>query len=142
MILSIVIPMFNEQESLPATLTRVLHVAEPLCPNLEVLLVDDGSRDGTWDCIASASDNDKRLRGIRLSRNFGHQVCPLRRSAFLSRGIGFLSTDADLQDPPELLVDMMSASDAGADVAYGRRLSREGESAGKVIYRIWLLSAY
>jgi len=72
--LSVVIPCFNEQESLSATLKRVLSVAEPICHEVEVVLVDDGSKDSTWQIISTAAAGDSRVRGIRLSRNFGHQI--------------------------------------------------------------------
>lgn len=97
--LSIVIPCYNEEESLPATLKRVFAVAEPLCERLEVLLVDDGSRDRTWDCIARASQSNPSVRGLRLSRNFGHQVA-LSAGLHAATGDRIFIIDADLQDPP------------------------------------------
>ncbi len=72
--LSVVIPCFNEEESLPATLARVLGVVNPVCKDFEIILVDDGSKDATWLCISVASRADARIRGIRLARNFGHQI--------------------------------------------------------------------
>jgi glycosyltransferase involved in cell wall biosynthesis len=129
--LSVVIPCYNEQESLPATLKRVLSVAQPLCNQIEVVLVDDGSRDATWHFIAEAAQVDPRVRGIRLSRNFGHQIA-LSAGLYAAQGDRIFIIDADLQDPPELLPKMMAALDAGADVAYGRRVSRGGESSLKL----------
>jgi dolichol-phosphate mannosyltransferase len=129
--LSVVIPCFNEEESLPATLERVLGVVKPVCKDFEILLVDDGSRDATWACISKASAVDERVRGIRLARNFGHQIA-LSAGLHAAQGDRIFIIDADLQDPPELLPKMMGALDAGADVAYGRRVSRGGESAMKL----------
>jgi dolichol-phosphate mannosyltransferase len=129
--LSVVIPCFNEEESLPATLERVLGVVKPVCKDFEIILVDDGSKDATWACISKASHADGRIRGIRLARNFGHQIA-LSAGLHAAQGDRIFIIDADLQDPPELLSKMMAALDAGADVAYGRRVSRGGESALKL----------
>jgi len=129
--LSVVIPCFNEEESLPATLERVLGVVKPVCKDFEIILVDDGSKDATWLCISVASRADARIRGIRLARNFGHQIA-LSAGLHAAQGDRIFIIDADLQDPPELLSKMMAALDAGADVAYGRRVSRGGESALKL----------
>jgi dolichol-phosphate mannosyltransferase len=129
--LSVVIPCYNEQESLPATLKRVLGVAASISDEVEVILVDDGSRDATWQCIADAAEADMRVRGIRLSRNFGHQIA-LSAGLHAATGDRIFIIDADLQDPPELLGEMMAVLDRGADVAYGRRVSRGGESAMKL----------
>ena len=131
MTVSIVIPCFNEEESLPATLERVLGVVEPVCKDFEIILVDDGSKDATWACISKASRDDARILGIRLARNFGHQIA-LSAGLHAAQGDRIFIIDADLQDPPELLSKMMAALDAGADVAYGRRVSRGGESALKL----------
>lgn len=142
--LSVVIPCFNEQESLSATLKRVMSVAEPICQEVEVVLVDDGSKDSTWPIISTAAAGDSRVRGIRLSRNFGHQIA-LSAGLYAATGDRIFIIDADLQDPPELLCKMMAVLDDGADVAYGRRVSRGGESAAKLgtaflFYRVinWL----
>jgi dolichol-phosphate mannosyltransferase len=129
--LSVVIPCFNEEESLPATLERVLGVVKPVCKDFEIILVDDGSKDATWLCISVASRADARIRGIRLARNFGHQIA-LSAGLHAAQGDRIFIIDADLQDPPELLSKMMAALDAGADVAYGRRVSRGGESVLKL----------
>jgi len=129
--LSVVIPCFNEEESLPATLERVLGVVKPVCKDFEIILVDDGSKDATWLCISAASRDDARIRGIRLARNFGHQIA-LSAGLHAAQGDRIFIIDADLQDPPELLSKMMAALDAGADVAYGRRVSRGGESPLKL----------
>ena len=106
--LSVVIPCFNEEESLPATLERVLGVVKPVCKDFEILLVDDGSRDATWVCISRASAADERVRGIRLARNFGHQIA-LSAGLHAAQGDRIFIIDADLQDPPELLPKMMGA---------------------------------
>jgi glycosyltransferase involved in cell wall biosynthesis len=96
----------------------------------ELILVNDGSRDATWNVICSLADSDARVVGVNLSRNHGHQTA-LSAGLSLVRGDRVLILDADLQDPPELLQEMMQLMDAGADVVYGQRVTREGETIFK-----------
>jgi len=110
----------------------------------EIVLIDDGSSDSTWEIIRKESIKNSLVRGIRLSRNFGHQLA-LSAGLQAARGERIFIIDADLQDPPELLPAMMAALDAGADAAYGRRISRDGEEVFKLatafsFYRVinWL----
>jgi dolichol-phosphate mannosyltransferase len=129
--LSVVIPCFNEEPSLPFTLQRVIKAVEESVEAYEIILIDDGSTDLTWKLIGKACFDNPSTRGIRLSRNFGHQIA---LSAGLQSALGerIFIIDADLQDPPELLPKMMQALNEGADLAYGRRISREGEGFFKV----------
>jgi len=129
--LSVVIPCFNEESSLPATLQRVIKAAERSVDAYEIILIDDGSTDLTWKIIKKACFDDPSTRGIRLSRNFGHQIA-LSAGLQSAQGERVLIIDADLQDPPELLTEMMQVLDHGADVAYGRRVSRDGDGFFKV----------
>ncbi len=132
--LSIVIPCFNEEEVLFETFRRIIAVCEEM-PNLsefEIVFVNDGSRDTTWSKIEGLVHLDSHVVGVNLSRNFGHQLA-LTAGLELARGERILILDADLQDPPEILPDMMKAMDEGADVVYGRRIKREGESWFKEI---------
>jgi polyisoprenyl-phosphate glycosyltransferase len=131
--LSIVAPCFNEQEVLPEFLRRVRAVVENLGMAIEIVLVDDGSRDATWPIIAAAASDDTRILGIRLRRNHGHQTA-LSAGLAAARGELLLLIDADLQDPPELLpamIELMQSS--GADVVYGQRRQRSGETAFKKV---------
>jgi dolichol-phosphate mannosyltransferase len=130
--LSVVIPCFNEEATLPLTLERVNNAAKGSASDFEIILVDDGSTDETWELIKEESRNNTHIRGKRLSRNFGHQIA---LSAGLQSALGerIFIIDADLQDPPELLKEMMRALDEGADVAYGRRASRDGEGFFKLV---------
>ena len=126
--LSVVIPCFNEEASLPFTLERVINAANTAKESMgdyEIILIDDGSTDLTWELIKGACLNNPSVRGIRLSRNFGHQVA-LSAGLQAATGERIFIIDADLQDPPELLPKMMQALDEGADVAYGSRVSRDG----------------
>ena len=104
------------------------------------MLVNDGSHDRSWLEMLALAQRDRRVVAVDLSRNFGHQLA-LSAGLSICRGARILTIDADLQDPPELLGEMMGLMDDGVDVVYGRRLSREGETAFKklsarIFYRV------
>jgi polyisoprenyl-phosphate glycosyltransferase len=128
--LSVVAPCFNEEGVLPEFVRRVAAVLDGIGGTAEIVLVDDGSRDGTWAVITEAAARDPRVIGVRLMRNHGHQLA-LTAGLSVCRGERILIIDADLQDPPELLPDMIQLMDQGADVVYGRRRKRAGESLFK-----------
>ena len=128
--LSVVAPCYNEQEVLPEFLRRIGAVLDKADGVAEVVLVDDGSRDRTWDVMTAAAAADPRIVAVRLMRNHGHQLA-LTAGLSVCRGERILIIDADLQDPPELLPDMMALMDQGADVVYGQRRQRDGESLFK-----------
>lgn len=130
--ISFVVPCYDEEASLPLLYDALTALFERLEPryDLEVVLVDDGSRDQTWSRIRSYAEKDPRFRGIALSRNFGQQAalsCGYDRAT----GDAVVSLDADLQDPPEVILEMIEKWEAGADVVYAVRESRAGESAFK-----------
>lgn len=130
--LSIVTPCFNEQEVLPEFIRRMKAATDRLALDYEVILVDDGSRDASWSLIAAAATSDKRIVGLRLRRNHGHQLA-LSAGLTLARGDLVLLIDADLQDPPELLPTMIELlRNENADVVYGQRRHRSGETAFKI----------
>ena len=93
----------------------------------ELILIDDGSQDDTWKQIESLASSNNQVVGLRLMRNYGHQFA-FTAGLAVCRGRRVMLIDADLQDPPELLGEMMELMDGGADVVYGQRLSRQGES--------------
>jgi len=132
--LSVVAPCYNEEGVLPEFVRRTAAVLDGLGQgkgiSTEIVLVDDGSRDGTWAVITEAAARDPRVVGVRLMRNHGHQLA-LTAGLSVCRGERILIIDADLQDPPELLPDMIALMDQGADVVYGRRRKRAGESLFK-----------
>ena len=140
--LSIVVPCYNEEACL-AELHRRLSAAAQECAGAshEIVLVNDGSRDSTWGVMQALAASDPHLVAVNLSRNHGHQLA-LTAGLDLAVGERILIIDADLQDPPELLPAMMREMDlAGADVVYGLRRSREGETAfkrgtAKLFYRL------
>lgn len=139
--LSIVIPCYNESENLAHLHARCTAAAASVVgDSYELVLVDDGSRDATWPMLRELAGRDARVVAVRLSRNFGHQLA-LSAGLSLARGARILVIDADLQDPPELLPQMMQAADHGADVVYGQRSSRQGESwfkraTASIFYRL------
>lgn len=129
--LSIVAPCFNEADNIAALHDRVTRAAHAVVGNdYEIVLINDGSTDATWAAIKHLSTHDKRVRGVNLSRNYGHQYA-LTAGLSEARGRRIMMIDADLQDPPELIGAMMEALDEGADVAYARRRARAGETAFK-----------
>jgi dolichol-phosphate mannosyltransferase len=129
--LSVVVPCFNERETLPELHRRVSDVCRAnVGRNYEMVLVNDGSTDGTWDLLASLAARDPHVVAVNLSRNHGHQLA-LSAGLHLCRGERVFILDCDLQDPPELLGAMMARMDDGCDVVYGQRTRRAGETAFK-----------
>jgi dolichol-phosphate mannosyltransferase len=130
--LSIVVPCFNEEACLTALHKRLTAAAKKAVKDdYELVLVNDGSRDGSWPIMQRLAKDDPHVVAANLSRNHGHQLA-LTAGLDLSRGDTILIIDADLQDPPELLPDMLKAMRSeGADVVYGVRRSRSGETAFK-----------
>ncbi|HZW29663.1 MAG TPA: glycosyltransferase family 2 protein [Isosphaeraceae bacterium] len=130
--LSVVIPCYNEEEVLPELHRRVTAACGDLTRSYELVLVNDGSRDRTWPVLAGLAADDPHIVAVNLSRNHGHQLA-LTAGLSLCRGERILILDADLQDPPELLVEMFRVMDQErADVVYGQRRSRAGETALKL----------
>ncbi len=109
---------------------RLVQAIEPWAQDAEIILADDGSSDQTWAAIEAAHARYPVVRGIRLSANRGHQVA-LTAGLEAARGARIFMLDADLQDPPEILPDMMMMMDRGYDVVYGRRAERQGETLFK-----------
>jgi len=131
--LSVTIPCYNEEAGLTELHRRVTSICQTVIgDDYEIILVNDGSRDGTWNAISALSAADPHVIGVDLSRNFGHQAA-LTAALTLCTGRRIFILDADLQDPPELLADMMTVMDGGADVVYGKRRKRDGETKRKKI---------
>ena len=130
--LSIVVPCFNEEACLTELHQRLSAAARQATgDDYELVLVNDGSRDGSWDLMQRMAAADARVVAINLSRNHGHQLA-LTAGLDLCRGDAILIIDADLQDPPELLPAMLrTMREDDADVVYGVRKSRAGETAFK-----------
>src|SRR5262249_20545772 len=110
--LSVVVPCYDEEEVLAELHRRVVSACEAVTPSYEVVLVNDGSRDRTWARMVELAARDPHLVLVNLSRNHGHQLA-LTAGLSVCRGDRVLVIDADLQDPPELLPEMMRLLDAG-----------------------------
>jgi len=130
--LSVVVPCYNEQEVLAELYRRLSAVCRESKISYEIVLVNDGSKDRTWPMMAELTESDPTIVAVNLSRNHGHQLA-LTAGLSICRGERILIIDADLQDPPELLPEMMAKMDTGADVIYGQRRHREGEAVTKLI---------
>ena len=124
---SLVIPVFNEEETLPELRSRLLQLLSRLDGETEVILVDDGSSDRSWSMIARLHLEDARFVGVRLSRNFGHQTA-ITAGMDLARGEAVVVMDADLQDPPEVVLEMAAKWREGYEVVYGVRDDRSTDS--------------
>jgi glycosyltransferase involved in cell wall biosynthesis len=127
---SVVVPVFNEAAVLPILLRRLGILMETLDGPAETIFVDDGSSDCGPIVLQSVVRDDSRYRYIGLSRNFGHQVA-ITAGMDAAAGEAIVVMDADLQDPPEIVGEMIAKWKEGFDVVYARRLSRAGESAFK-----------
>ncbi|HMX62228.1 MAG TPA: glycosyltransferase family 2 protein [Candidatus Sumerlaeota bacterium] len=138
--LSVVIPCYNEEESLPHLYARLTKVLQKATDRYEIVFSNDGSRDQTLMVIRDLVSKDPHVRGVDLSRNFGHQVC-LTAGLDAARGEAIVMMDADLQDPPELIPRLVAKWRLGADVVYAVRKKRHGEGAFKrataaIFYRV------
>lgn len=131
-LLSVVIPCHNEQEVIDATHARLVDVLPATGMDLEIIYIDDGSRDATLRLLEAIAARDPRVVVIELARNFGQQAA-MSAGLAAARGDAIVITDADLQDPPEVILDMVRSWREGVDVAYGRRRSREGETRFKLV---------
>jgi dolichol-phosphate mannosyltransferase len=135
--LSVLVPCYRDEAGLDELHRRLTVVCEGLGCLYEIVLVEDGSPDRTWDAICRLAEKDSRIVGLQLSRNHGHQLAVTAGLAHVS-GERVLIIDSDLQDPPELLPEMMRLMDDGADNVYGQRLSRKGVP----IWKKWCYKTY
>ena len=129
-LVSVVVPVYDEVETIPSLHERLSTVLRPL-GRYEIVVVDDGSQDGTWEALCARATTDPHLRLIRLSRNFGHQIA-LTAGLDAARGDAVVSLDGDLQDPPELIPDLVERWRDGYDVVYAVRTERPGETRFKL----------
>ncbi len=130
-LLSLIVPVFNEEEVLPASYARMSAAMQALTGyDYEIIYVNDGSRDGTMKQLRAIAKEHKEVRVISFSRNFGHQLA-VTAGMDNARGNALIIIDADLQDPPEVIAELVKAWENGADIAYGKRLKREGETVFK-----------
>lgn len=146
-LLSLVVPAFNEEEAMEQSFERTYRAMSSIGYPFEIIYIDDGSRDRTWEIISRLAREHEEVRALRFSRNFGHQLA-VTAGMDEAKGDAVIIMDADLQDPPEVIADMVKAWEQGADIAYGKRLHRKGETAAKKFtawcyYRLLnMMSAY
>ena len=138
--LSIIIPIFNEEGNISSIFERLSKVCHQITPDYELIFVNDGSRDNSLNLIYGLSQSYQNVKFINFSRNFGHQAAV---SAGIDYALGeyVVIIDADLQDPPELIIDMYQKALNGFQVVYAKRRSRKGESpfklfTAKMFYRL------
>ncbi len=136
---SVVVPVYNEEEVIQETYKRLKHVMDGLQESYEIIFVNDGSRDKTRDLAAAICAQDSCVKLIDFSRNFGHQTA-ITAGMDCSAGQAVVVIDADLQDPPEVIPQMLAKWREGYDVVYGQRIKREGETffkkfTAKLFYR-------
>lgn len=146
-LLSLVVPAFNEEEAMEQSFVRTYRAMSSIGYPFEIIYIDDGSRDRTWEIISRLAREHEEVKALRFSRNFGHQLA-VTAGMDEAKGDAVIIMDADLQDPPEVIADMVKAWEQGADIAYGKRLHRKGETAAKKLtawcyYRLLnFMSAY
>src|SRR3990167_6759127 len=138
--LSIVIPLFNEQEVIPFLIKELNRTGSALGKNYEVILVDDGSTDDTFEMIKKVADQDSRFKVIKFSRNFGHQAA-FNVGIDFAQGNMVLTMDGDLQHPPSLIPTFIKYAEEGHDIVIGERLdnrqnSKLREAGGKGFYKL------
>ncbi|QEI42101.1 hypothetical protein BMF77_02706 [Dolichospermum sp. UHCC 0315A] len=134
-IYSLVIPIYNEEENITEMYRRLHHVMEQLDGDVELILIDDGSRDRSLNMMRELHHRDNRVHYLSLARNFGHQIAVTAGLNFV-QGKCIIVMDADLQDPPELILTMLEKWHQGYQVVYAQRISRQQES------RLKRLTAY
>lgn len=137
---SIVTPLYNEEESVPALLAELARVCGATGKSYEIILVDDGSRDRTFELIEEAARHDKHLKIVRLSRNFGHQAA-FNAGLDVASGEAVITMDGDLQHPPRLIPTFLAHAANGYDIIVGERVgnlqnSRVRELIGKSSYKM------
>ena len=134
--LSVVVPLRDEEEILPALAARLAAVLDGLQGTWEVVFVDDGSTDGTYGLAVELHSRDPRFKVARLSRGFGHQVA-LTAGLDLARGEAVITMDGDLQHPPEVIPELVARWEAGDEIVYAVMEERQGESRFKDLTARW-----
>jgi len=138
--LSIIAPIYNEESNIPDLYKRLLAVVSQLQISYELIFINDGSKDRSMESIRKLAAENNAVKFINFSRNFGHQIA-VTAGLDYCRGKQIVIIDADLQDPPELILEMKKKLEDGFDVVYARRKSRQGETflkkyTAKMFYRM------
>ncbi len=125
--ISVVIPLYNEEKNIDYLFERLIKILDQLKTTYEIICVNDGSQDETLDCLIKYHQTQSQIKVINLSRNFGKEIA-LTAGIDYARGQAVIPIDADLQDPPELIQELVAKWREGYDVVYATRRSRQGES--------------
>lgn len=138
--ISTIVPAYNEEKNIPLIYERLTQTLSQITNDYEIIFVNDCSKDNTLDAIKTIAQQDSHIKYISFSRNFGHQIA-VSAGLDLCKGNAVVIIDCDLQDPPELILEMYEKYQEGYKVVYAKRLSREGETwfkkiTAKVFYRI------
>lgn len=128
--LSLIVPVYNEEEVLETSFSRMDAVMKKIGYPYEIIYVNDGSRDGSMKILRNIAKNNPQVKVRSFSRNFGHQLA-VTCGMDAAKGDALIIIDVDLQDPPEVIEQMVKAWENGADIAYGKRLKRQGETIFK-----------
>lgn len=145
--ISLIVPVYNEEEVLPQSFERMNEVMQTLNYDYEIIYVDDGSSDQTWNILKEICAKNDKVRARHFSRNFGHQPA-VSAGIDVAKGDALVIIDVDLQDPPSVIPEMVKKWEEGYEVVYGKRLKRHGESIMKKFtahcyYRLLkMMSAY
>ena len=131
-VFSVVAPVYNEEETLPVFYERMTAVMEGLGEPYELVLINDGSRDGSYRALCALRDYDPRVVVVDFSRNFGHQIA-ISAGLDYARGEAVIIIDSDLQDPPEVIPELAATWRRGAEVVYAQRRGRPGETRFKLL---------
>lgn len=134
--LSLVVPMFNEEETVPVFYQRAVAALERTGVPFELIFVDDGSQDGTFKALRALAQRDRRVKVVRFSRNFGHQTA-VTAGLHYARGAAVVVIDGDLQDPPEFVPELFRKWREGYEVVYAVRRTRKENVLKRAAYRLF-----
>jgi dolichol-phosphate mannosyltransferase len=134
--ITVVIPIYNEEQTLPELYSRLTSVLDGVGEDYEIVFVDDGSRDSSWEKIREMNRKDGRIKALSFSRNFGHQTA-VSAGMMFSSGDAVVLMDGDLQDPPEIIPDFVDAWKQGNEVVYAIRTKRKESLFKKASYYIF-----
>ena len=135
-VLSVVMPVYDEQDNLPVLYSRLTQVLDQAEPSYELIFVDDGSRDHSREVMRSLAQTDRRIIVVELARNFGHQVA-ISAGLDYAHGDAVIVMDADLQDPPEVLPQFIAKWREGHDVVYAIRAQRKEGALKQMAYKLF-----
>jgi glycosyltransferase involved in cell wall biosynthesis len=139
--LSVVIPVYNEESLINELFKRVTNNLKLITESFEIIIVDDGSEDGTWELIENESRFEKRIKGIKFSRNFGHHYA-ITAGLDHANGEWVIVMDGDLQDRPEVIIDLYRKSQEGYDVVFVSRMNRPEKLYYRILQKFfyWILN--